>query len=98
MMVGESADFMKASLEADKTYYALVTPRIVVWKARFSLKPVHKNALASHDFTDWDNNCAFVENTDASYQWARDNMPSYQGKRPASSYFLQTRVLRYLQR
>src|SRR5436190_1151179 len=28
MVVGESADFMKASFAAGKTYYALVTPRI----------------------------------------------------------------------
>lgn len=28
MVVGESADFMSAELEKDKTYYALVTPRV----------------------------------------------------------------------
>ena len=38
MVVGESADFMGAEVEAGKKYYALVTPRVGVWKARFSLK------------------------------------------------------------
>ncbi len=85
MVVGESADFMKADLESDKTYYALVTPRIGVWKTRFSLKPVHKHALTSDDFKDWNTSCEFVENTEASYQWARDNMPSVQEKR--TTYF-----------
>ena len=85
MVVGESADFMKASLEADKTYYALVTPRIGVWKARFSLKPVHNDDRTSDDFKDWDSSCTFVENTEASYQWARANMPSIQEKR--TTYF-----------
>jgi len=85
MVIGESADFMKADLEAGKTYYALVTPRIGVWKARFSLKPVHKHELTSDDFKDWNSSCEFVENTEASYQWAIDNMPSVQEKR--TTYF-----------
>ncbi|MCF2859820.1 hypothetical protein L1286_20260 [Pseudoalteromonas sp. SMS1] len=40
MVVGESADFLKASLDSGKTYYSVVTPRMGVWKARFSLHPV----------------------------------------------------------
>ncbi len=35
MVISESADFMDATLEAGKVYYALVTPRMGVWKARF---------------------------------------------------------------
>jgi hypothetical protein len=41
MVVGESADFMDAEFAGGKTYYALVTPRIGAFKARFSLRPVH---------------------------------------------------------
>ena len=41
MAVGESADFMTAELEPNKTYYVQVTPRMGLWKARFSLAPVH---------------------------------------------------------
>jgi hypothetical protein len=43
MIVGESADFMKAELAAGKTYYALVSARMGAWKARFSLNPVNAN-------------------------------------------------------
>lgn len=85
MVVGESADFMKAVLEAGKMYYALVTPRIGVWKARFSLKPVHKDELNSEKFKDWNSSCEFVENTNESAQWAKENMPNIQEKR--ESYF-----------
>ena len=85
MVIGASADFMRADLESGKTYYALVTPRIGIWKARFSLKPVHKNEFTSDDFKDWNSTCEFVENTEASYQWAKDNMPSVQEKR--TTYF-----------
>lgn len=40
MVVSEAADFMNATLEAGKTYYAMVTPRIGAWSARFSLWPM----------------------------------------------------------
>jgi len=85
MVIGESADFMKAVLDAGKIYYALVTPRIGVWKARFSLKPVHKDELNSEKFNDWNSSCEFVENTDASFQWAKEEMEGIQEKR--TSYF-----------
>lgn len=81
MVIGESADFMKAQLLAGKTYYALVTPRMGWWKARFSLRPIHKEDLSSEQFREWDSSCEFFENTEDSFQWARDNAPSIQSKR-----------------
>ena len=81
MVVGESADFMKAELGAGKTYYALVTPRMGVWKARFSLKPIKRGELETKKFTDWESSCSFYENTDKSYQWVNDNLNSIQSKR-----------------
>ena len=81
MVIGESADFMKADLQAGKTYYALVTPRMGAWKARFSLKPVHKDDLASGKAKKWESSCKPVQNTDASYDWARKNAPSIQSKK-----------------
>jgi len=81
MVVGESADFMGAEVEAGRNYYALVTPRVGVWKARFSLKPIHRDELESEKFKGWYDSCGFVENTDGSYQWARDNAASIQSKR-----------------
>jgi len=81
MVIGESADFMSAELEENKTYYALVTPRMGLWKARFSLKPVHSDELNSSQFTDWIENCEWVEISPQSEYWASSNMGSIQSKR-----------------
>ncbi len=80
MVVGESADFMLAELEANKTYYALVTPRMGMWKARFSLKPIHADELSSSQFSEWLEGCEWVEKSPASDNWASDNMASIQSK------------------
>ena len=80
MVVGESADFMSADLEPDRTYHALVTPRMGVWKARFSLRPVHADMLDSTEFDEWAKECKWVIKTPESDQWARDNMPSIREK------------------
>ena len=80
MVVGESGDFMSANLEAGKTYYALVTPRMGWWKARFSLRPVHKEKLNSEEFTKWLNACQLVEMSDDTHKWADDNAVDLQKK------------------
>jgi hypothetical protein len=80
MVVGESADFMSAELEPNKTYYALVTPRMGVWKARFSLAPVHADELASSQFEEWLKECEWVEKSPASDSWVAANMASIQSK------------------
>ncbi len=78
MVVSEAADFMDAELVAGKTYYALVTPRMGLWRARFSLRPMNANdpELAGYlGTTNW------VENTAASGAWSRENMTSVQAKK-----------------
>lgn len=80
MVVGESADFMSAELEANKTYYALVTPRMGAWKARFSLKPVHAGETSGSQFSEWKEDCEWVEKSPASDEWASANMASIQSK------------------
>jgi len=80
MVVGESADFMSAELKANKTYYALVTPRMGVWKARFSLKPIHSDELSSSQFKEWQKSGEWVEKSPASDNWANANMSSIQSK------------------
>lgn len=80
MVVGESADFIGATVEADKHYYALVTPRMGVWKARFSLRPVTGVELKSDQFADWFDECRWVENTGQSYEWAKNNRDSILAK------------------
>jgi len=81
MVIGESADFMSAELEANKTYYALVTPRMGVWKARFSLMPIHLSELDSSQFSEWLEACEWVEKNTDSENWASENMPSIESKR-----------------
>jgi len=80
MVVSESADFMDATLSEGKTYYALVTPRMGVWRARFSLRPVRKNEIGEKEFNEWIKDTRWVENTEQSDAWARDNMPSVREK------------------
>ena len=81
MVVGESADFMKATVLAGKTYYALVTPRMGAMKARFSFDPVRQSQLAGKEFSKWDSSCDLVENTPESLAWAEKNAGSIGGKR-----------------
>ncbi len=52
MVVSEAADFAKADVEAGKTYYVLVTPRMGWWKARFSLRPLMREQLDGKDFAE----------------------------------------------
>jgi len=81
MVVGESADFMSAELEANKIYYALVTPRMGWWKARFSLEPINITELKPSQLNEWLEGCEWVEISAASNNWASANMNSIQSKR-----------------
>ena len=81
MVVSESADFLRATLDAGKTYYVLVTPRMGVWRARFSLKPVRAADFDTSRFKSWDRSTKLYENTDASQAWAVNNAPSVQKRR-----------------
>jgi len=80
MVIGESADFMHADLEPGKTYYALVTPRMGAWKARFSLKPIAGGELGSDQFNEWHDACEWVEKSDSADLWAQENMSSIVSK------------------
>jgi hypothetical protein len=81
MVIGENADFMKATLVEGKTHYALVSPRMGWWKARFSLEPVRADTIGSEDFEDWYSSTDFIENTEESHAWAKDNWESIQDKK-----------------
>jgi len=81
MVVSEAADFMAAELEAGKTYYALVTPRVGVWKARFSLRPLTAEELRGTQFTDWDGECRWIDNTPGSHRWAKEHWEDIQSKK-----------------
>jgi hypothetical protein len=84
MVVSEAADFMDAELAAGKTYYALVTPRMGMWRARFSLRPMN---ATSPELAGYLNETNWVDNTPASNEWSRANMASVQAKK--SEYLVQ---------
>lgn len=74
MVIGENADFMNADLQAGKTYYVLVSPRMGMWKARFSLLPIHNDAGAKYntrspDFAQWQQETTYVQTTPGANAW-----------------------------
>lgn len=73
MVIGESADFMDANTIAGKTYYVRVRPRVGVWKARFSMRPI---PVSDAGLKEEVGGCQWVENTPASHGWAKENMAS----------------------
>ena len=80
MVISESGDFMTANLLANKTYYALVSPRMGAWRARFSLNAVHNNEVNSARFNKWLHECKWVRKTSDSINWANKNNASIQSK------------------
>lgn len=87
MVIAENADFMEAQLEAGKIYYAIVTPRMGVWKARFSLHPFKANhieeefRLASSHLREWLTDCHFVNPNAAALNYGRDKAADIQTRR-----------------
>lgn len=69
MVVGEAADFMKATVAAGKTYYVLLSPRLGVWKARFSFQPLRQSDLTSDKFSKWNSKNDLIANTPESEKW-----------------------------
>ncbi|HUA79101.1 MAG TPA: hypothetical protein VL997_01925 [Dyella sp.] len=86
MVIGENADFMNADLSAGKTYYVWVRPRMGVWKARFSLIPIHndpqaKYNLQSSDFADWKRDSVPVVKNAGADTWYQQNKADIESKR-----------------
>lgn len=86
MVVGENADFMIANVQASKTYYALVSPRIGMWKARFSLLPIHNDPKAKYnlngdEFKKWNSSTHFVESAASAKQWYDEHAADISAKR-----------------
>ena len=82
MVVSENGDFLGANLEGGKTYYAVVEPRMGVWKARFGLDPVSR-AEHGKRLDSWKRACKLLVNTPASEKWAKENAADVQQKRVA---------------
>lgn len=84
MVIGAVADFMKATVEAGKTYYVLLLPRVGTWKARFSFQPLRRSDLESSDFSKWDSKTVLIENTSDSQAWAKEKAEEIEAKRADS--------------
>lgn len=75
MVIGENADFMKANVEAGKVYYAIIRPRMGIWKARFSvtpfkLQPENDNFnLQGENLIEWLAECKMTEPNQAAFAW-----------------------------
>lgn len=86
MVIAENADFLETTLTGGKTYYVLVMPRMGVWKARFSLIPIHNDDAAKYnlkttDFASWMKQCIPVETTPAADAWYSENKSGIDAKR-----------------
>ena len=86
MVIGENADFMDADLEAGKVYYAVVRARPGMWKARFSLLPIHakssdKYNLESTDFKDWVKNSGWIEQDSTAQAWFTEGKSDIEEKK-----------------
>jgi hypothetical protein len=86
MVIGENADFMDAEVEAGKTYYVLVAPRMGMFKARFSLLPIHNDAAAKYSiqserFGEWQRDTYWVENGATAKSWYESSKESIDRKR-----------------
>lgn len=86
MVIAENADFLDARLEAGKTYYVLISPRPGVWKARFSLFPIHNRADAEYsvqsaDFGKWMAAGQYVSMNAEAQAWYENNQASVAEKK-----------------
>lgn len=87
MVIAENADFMEANLEAGKIYYAIITPRMGVWKARFSLHPF-KQVNSEEEFTiggeklaQWLKSCKYVVPNEDIQRYAVNSAGDIQKRR-----------------
>jgi hypothetical protein len=90
MVQSEAADFLKANMTAGKTYYALVTPRMGVWVARFSMAPVRRDGTVPGNteparIAEMKTNTKVVANTNETKDWFQKNLTDIKAKQ--AEYF-----------
>jgi len=83
MVTSESADFMGATLESGKVYYANVSPRPGAWKARFSLDPITFVETQGNLFKQWYDGCQWVVVNADTENWFKANEASIRKKQDA---------------
>ncbi len=79
MVIGESADFMQADLVAGKTYYARVSARMGIWKARFSFEP-ENGGTSAEELNAWLKETRLARINDQGRKWAMENKASIMQK------------------
>jgi hypothetical protein len=84
MVVGESADFLRADVAAGRTYYARVAPRMGWWVPRFSLLPIKGAELSSERFAEWEREAQLVEKNARADTWVEPRMVRIANKRQAN--------------
>ncbi|WP_306523530.1 hypothetical protein [Rheinheimera sp.] len=85
MVVSEAADFLEADLVAGKRYYAIVTPRMGAWKARFSIWPVRADNSGEFNKADAKvqkiiSNTVLMQNSAKSEAWYQKNKNDVKNK------------------
>jgi len=83
MVISEAADFMDASLEPGRVYFALVKRRFGVWRARFSFDPVSPLEPEWKKLPDLFRTVVLVTPNAAGESWAQANAPSIREKHDA---------------
>jgi len=86
MVVSEAADFMAADVEAGKSYFSIVTPRMGFWKARFSLWPVRNDGstkfnTGTDEFKNMLQKTKLMENSEKSLAWFNKHKLDIDAKR-----------------
>ena len=77
MVLGESADFLKATVDGGKTYYMEVVPRFGYFKARFSFRAVRREELGGPAWAEWQK-LPLVRCGEDCARWVRNNVNSIQ--------------------
>lgn len=84
MALGYRANFLKARLDAGKTYYVLLKPYFEAVKPDHTLMPVKGKDLTADRFKKSVEDCAYVEKTPSSHDWAQHNAQSIEAKKRIS--------------
>jgi hypothetical protein len=85
MVISETADFMEADVTGGKNYYAIVTPRMGLWKARFSMYPIRNSSsgaftINSNDFKSWMKDTTLVTKNASADAWFTKNLADIKEK------------------
>jgi hypothetical protein len=84
VMAGWDAGFMRARLDAGKTYYVLLEPGTEKSRLVITFAPVKGKDLRSERVVKAVEGSVYVENTPAAQGWAKSNARSIQGKKRAA--------------